>query len=112
MISREDLKQRVYDGTDCVEFMMSFRDKDIGMETKCYFHRALDEPARWNFFCWVDDGMHEKKCYDFWYEMPSTSIKLELIAAAGLLRFNQIIEQEVQSKQVLSALIFEKTRGM
>jgi hypothetical protein len=112
MITRDDLKQRVYDGQDCVEFMLKFSDKDLGMETRCYFQRKMEEPTNWNFHCYVDDGMHEKRYYDFWYEVPSKSIKLELVAAAGLMRFNQILEQEVQAKQVLSTLIFGAVQGM
>lgn len=112
MITREDLKQRVYDGAECVEFMVKFVDKDLEMETRCYFRRTMDNPMRWNFYCWIDDGFHDKRYYDFWYEMPSKSIKLELIAAAGLMRFNQILEQEVQAKQVLSTMIFGAVQGM
>lgn len=112
MITRDELKQREYDGSECMAFKMSFVDEDLGSTVECFYRRGVDDLKSWDFMAVVDDGMHAKQLYTFGYEVPSKTLKLELIAAAGLMRFNEIIQNEVNAKQVLQHQIFEAVSGM
>ena len=112
MITRDELKQREYDGSECMAFKMSFADEDLGSIVECFYRRGADNLKSWDFMAVVDDGMHAKQLYTFAYEVPSKTLKLELIAAAGLMRFNEIIQNEVNAKQVLQHQIFEAVSGM
>ena len=112
MITRDELKQREYDGSECMAFKMSFMDEDLGSVVECFYRREVDDLKLWDFTAVVDDGMHAKQLYTFTYEVPSKTLKLELIAAAGLMRFNEIIQNEVNAKQVLQHQIFEAFSGM
>lgn len=112
MITRDELKQREYDGSECMAFKMSFVDEDLGSTVECFYRRGVDDLKLWDFMAVVDDGMHAKQLYTFEYEVPSKTLKLELIAAAGLMRFNEIIQNEVNAKQVLQHQIFEAVSGM
>lgn len=112
MITRDDLKQRQYDGPYCVSFFMVFTDDDIKMRTSCLFERSTSDLTTWEMTAAVDDGSGKKQFYNFEYELPTSSVRLELIAAAGLLRLRQILEVEVQAKQVLDVYLADATRGM
>ena len=112
MITRDELKQREYDGSECMAFKMSFTDKDLESVVECFYRRGAGDLKLWDFTAVVDDGMHSKQLYTFKYEVPSKTLKLELVAAAGLMRFNEIIQNEVNAKQVLQHQIFEAVSGM
>lgn len=112
MIARDELKQREYDGSECMAFKMSFTDEDLGSAVDCFYRRGADDLKLWDFTAVVDDGTHAKQLYTFTYEVPSKTLKLELVAAAGLMRFNEIVQSEVNAKQVLQHQIFEAVSGM
>lgn len=112
MIARDELKQREYIGSECMSFKMSFSDEDLGSEVECFYRRRLDDLKLWDFTAIVDYGMNAKQLYTFAYEVPSRTLKLELVAAAGLMRFNEIIQSDVNAKQVLQHQIFEAVSGM
>lgn len=112
MITRLDLKLREYDGTDCVGFKMVFEDEDIKMRCDCFFKRASNSKLHWDFTAVIDDSLHEKQMVTFGYDIPSSSIKIELIAAAGLMRFKEILQNDIQAKQVLDSMLFAAVSGM
>ena len=112
MISRSDLKLREYDGADCVGFKMVFEDEDIKMQCDCFFKRASSLKLHWDFTAVIDDSFHEKRLVTFGYDVPSSSIKIELIAAAGLMRFKEILQNDIQAKQVLDSMLFVAVSGM
>ena len=112
MITRDELEQREYDGGECMAFKMSFVDEDLGSAVECFYRRGADDLKLWDFTAVVNDGMHAKQLYTFAYGVPSRALKLELVAAAGLMRFNGIIQNEVNVKQVLQHQIFEAVSGM
>lgn len=112
MITRDELKQREYDGSECMAFKMTFTDEDLGSEVECFYSRGADDMKLWDFAAIFDDGSHARRLYTFSYEVPSKTLKLELVAAAGLMRFNEIIQNEVNAKQVLQHQIFEAVSGM
>ena len=112
MISRSDLKLREYDGVDCIGFKMVFEDKDIDMRCDCLFKRSKNAKLHWDFTAVIDDSFHDKRMVTFGYDVPSSSVKIELVAAAGLMRFKAILQNDVRAKHVLDAMLFNAVSGM
>lgn len=112
MITRNDLKMREYSGKECTAFRISFSDEDTEMNARCEYRRLESNMKLWKFDAIVECGTYESKLYSFQYEVPSSTLSLELVAAAGLMRFNDIICNEIAAKQVLSSMLFRAFSGM
>lgn len=112
MLKLKDLKNRVYNGRECVRFECNIMmDKDSKQEIEAVFKKvALTE---WRMQILID-GTRDKdtEVYNFSYIMPRSNLPLELIAATGLKYFQLYIKEEVQLKSNLDFELGNILQGM
>ena len=112
MLKLKDLKNRVYNGRECVRFECNIMmDKDSKQEIEAVFKKvALTE---WRMQILID-GTRDKdtEVYNFRYIMPRSNLPLELIAATGLKYFQLYIKEEVQAKSNLDFELGNILQGM
>ena len=112
MLKLKDLKNRVYNGRECIRFECNIMlDKDSKQEIEAVFKKvALTE---WRMQILID-GTRDKdtEVYNFRYIMPRSNLPLELIAATGLKYFQLYIKEEVQAKSNLDFELGNILQGM
>ena len=112
MLKLKDLKNRVYNGRECIRFECNIMmDKDSKQEIEAVFKKvALTE---WRLQILID-GTRDKdtEVYNFRYIMPKSNLPLELIAATGLKYFQLYIKEEVQAKSNLDFELGNILQGM
>lgn len=112
MLKLKDLKNRVYNGRECIRFECNIMmDKDSKQEIEAVFKKvALTE---WRMQILID-GTRDKdtEVYNFRYIMPRSNLPLEFIAATGLKYFQLYIKEEVQLKSNLDFELGNILQGM
>ena len=113
MIERKDLKEMVHEGRDLKSFVIRLSDEDLQCGLSAIFRRKKGNYTAWHVHVILDDGNGDKDTLlEFTFMQPSRSMKIETVAAQGLMVLEQVLESQVQSRQVLLSKLYEMTRGM
>lgn len=115
MIILKDLKNRVYEGKECVYFEYII---ELNKNSKVAARFSKQKHCGSRFNEWkmqvVTDRTRDKdsEVYNFGYVMPRENLPLELIAATGLKYFQLYLKEEIQEKSNMDFTIGEIIRGM
>lgn len=105
MLKLSDLKLREYDGRDCTSFVVDVKFGDSRSQ-RVWFKKHSD--SSWQVECILPSGSPLVAVF----ETYSSSQKLEVIAATGLLVVQQQLEDVIGVESQLEFAVSDLVRGM
>lgn len=109
MITRKDLKDRLYVAEKCVGFTIYAQIGDN--EKEVTFRKSKD--GCWGIFLYLDrDDIKDGEAYHVKYKLPTDSINLEMVAAIGIRYLQLKMKEEVQKKSEMDFQFGEMLVGM
>ena len=119
MITLKDLKNRVYNGKNCIRFEYEIEyDVDVHEKEKLTANFIKQEHQFAQLNEWkmqiIKPRTRDKDSdvYYFGYVMPKENLPLELIAATGLRYFQLYLKEEIQIKSNIDFALGEIIKGM
>lgn len=112
----KELKNRKYNGNDCVGFTYDVISEDDDIALTFEFCRSIESEyhkRKWHVFTkFFRTGIADTQCYYIEFELPRDNLPLTLICATGLNYFLLYLRGEIQQKQAVDFIIGDITRNM
>lgn len=117
MIKLKELRNRKYNGKECVAFEYDVIDNDLPQEQPlCFtamFRRNGELKTLWTMQVVIPrDQSWDSQVYTIEYVLPKADMHLETVAAVGLKYFQMKLQEEIQKKSNWEFVIGFITNGL